>query len=1318
MSQPPPPIRTSRELGEPARTQAYVPLRLVQQLGPRPETSLRFRGTAMVADISEYATLLEAFSRSGKEGVEGLWQVLGRAFASALELVDAYGGEVVYFAGDALVCYWPEADGDLDAAALAVTCARRLLRQRLTVTLDQGVEVPVRFHIGVGSGELWAARMGGWSGRWNLLFGGEAVRSAFAALRTAGPGRMAAAGTALQALTRMGRHGRVTPAGDFAALGAAPTGADEPGRLPTTAHLDLLPPAVEQRAEAEDAEWAAEWRRIDSLFLRLPDVDESRPNGPAAFRTVLSVTQETLDSASVTGRAVIDDRGLTLVWVAGEPLSAHPRDQSAGLRLAAALVTRLRRQGFRAEAGFASGVALCGALGSARRREIIALGTPMVMAARLMEQGGEGLLVHAADVPEDPAGLRVQPLPDVLLKGMVHSAPVCRVDGEGEVQPASQVVGRNAEITLFEALLDDLPGGKGGLCLIEGVAGMGKSVLLRELQRRASGRGVFVTVAQALDAERRVPYFAWRAVFRRFFGDLMNEEPAAPNNRLMDLIVQSGRDPLEAPLLNVVLPVDFPETSLTSDMKGDDRARITRDLLLALLQRRIEGPHVLAFEDVHLMDSASIALFGEIAARLSRVLFVATARPDTDSDGLIARLATVRIQLQPVSAAVVAEMARVTLHLQLSPHLAEQIRDKARGVALYVRAYLHNLRRALGSAANGPVDSLPEGVGDLLPAPDPVQGVLVKSFDGLSAPDNRVLKIASIIGERFSAQLVEAVLVGKSAALDVRRALETACRRGIVEPDAALPQTYRFAHALLQSTCYETIPLGHRRELHRRVGAALESDTETVPELSDEQLVTLAHHFSRAGEYGPTVRYAEAAAARANRQGAYREAMRLLDLCLQVKPPDGETPEAFDPRVRWHRLKAEVAGAGGDRAVRQSEAEAALARAGCRPLPKVGAGVVIGGSILWRAIAGPRPLQAWTLRSNAERSRELSRIYRQLAVAGYFSGNVPQTAYSTISALRHASRLGRSPELVDAMASMGTCLGIIGFAKAGRRYLEAATDMAAQIGSTAGLSFAYVATALFLVGQGEWERAELHAERCQEIALRGGDAGNWGNALALRFWTRHYQGDHAEADALAGQLMDAARAARNAQHQSWAARFRGLGQMRRGEWAAARDSLQEARTLFAEAAGQRRELRPTYELMPVLCDLGATLVALDRRAEGLALCEQALAELEKPRRPSGHALLEGYSSLATASLMIAGKDGGAAPGDLARRTLAALERYCRVFPIGRPRLALWQGRALSARKPQAALSAWQRGLQAAGELRMRHDESLLTQELAALTAPG
>jgi hypothetical protein len=222
------------------------------------------------------------------------------------------------------------------------------------------------------------------------------------------------------------------------------------------------------------------------------------------------------------------------------------------------------------------------------------------------------------------------------------------------------------------------------------------------------------------------------------------------------------------------------------------------------------------------------------------------------------------------------------------------------------------------------------------------------------------------------------------------------------------------------------------------------------------------------------------------------------------------------------------------------------------------------------------------------------------------------------------------------------------------------------------------------------------------------------NALALVFWMHHYHGQHAEAEARAGELMEAARAARNPQHQSWAARFLTLGHMRRRDWSGARERLEQARALFAEAAGQRRELRPIYELVPTLCDLGATLFALERRTEGLALCENALTELEKARRPPGHALLEGYSSLAAVAQMLVVEPGLRPPAEFARRTLKALRRYCQVFPVGAPRLALWQGRACAERKPQVAGSLWRRGFEMARDLLMRDDASLLEQELASI----
>ena len=142
------------------RANVFVPARLVERLGSAAETESRFTGVVLVADIAGYGRLTEVHAQ-GEEGIEKLSGLLGQVFGQALAIVEAHGGELVYFAGDALVCY---RDANWPAAAVhdrPAACARRLVEQ---------MRLPV--HVSMATGSLWAARVGGWAGRWNLLFGG------------------------------------------------------------------------------------------------------------------------------------------------------------------------------------------------------------------------------------------------------------------------------------------------------------------------------------------------------------------------------------------------------------------------------------------------------------------------------------------------------------------------------------------------------------------------------------------------------------------------------------------------------------------------------------------------------------------------------------------------------------------------------------------------------------------------------------------------------------------------------------------------------------------------------------------------------------------------------------------------------------------------------------------------------------------------------------------------------------------------------------------------------------------------------------------
>src|SRR5204862_3879536 len=81
------------------------------------------------------------------------------SFSRYVEIVHAHGGEVASFAGDSLLACW---EGDPTSAR---ACAQALRGNEL--------------HLGLASGSIWVARLGGWFGGWELLVGGPAVREAF-----------------------------------------------------------------------------------------------------------------------------------------------------------------------------------------------------------------------------------------------------------------------------------------------------------------------------------------------------------------------------------------------------------------------------------------------------------------------------------------------------------------------------------------------------------------------------------------------------------------------------------------------------------------------------------------------------------------------------------------------------------------------------------------------------------------------------------------------------------------------------------------------------------------------------------------------------------------------------------------------------------------------------------------------------------------------------------------------------------------------------------------------------------------------------------
>ncbi|HZA82944.1 MAG TPA: AAA family ATPase, partial [Actinomycetes bacterium] len=643
---------------------SFLPERLVRRLVERPEgagkaDADRMMGALLLADISGFTAITERLARRGPGGAEELRGLLDGAFGPLLELVAGSGGDVLKFAGDALLACWPGdgaegagrppggAGGDDPAALAAATAAAAGCAAAMQAALGRYAaarRLPLALRIGVGAGEVVMLDVGGARERRELLVAGSAVPQTTGAAAQAAPGQVVLAEPARHLLP-------APPAGPGPTGGDAVAGGPARGQVaqgPGAGSRDRLPAGIEgvlapylpramlAQMVAGHVEWLAELRQITVVFASLPDLDhrarlDEAQEVMAALQAALYRYEGSINKLSV------DEKGTTLVAALGMPPLTHEDDPARGVLAGLELRDALARLGRRAAVGVTTGRAFCGTVGSRWRREYTMLGAVVNLAARLMQEAGDGVLCDAATAEAARPVLAFEALAPVRVKGYADPVPVHRplrprARAAREPRPAAApLVGREAERGRLAGALGRLtaahPGAPGPpqVLVVEGEAGAGKSRLVAELVGQAGAAGVPVLAGAGDAVERNTPWHAVAELLGRLPG-FDADDPAARRRHLLDLL---GPDPEVrdlAPLLNPVLDLELPETGASAGLSGQGRAERTRALLLRLLRAVVgDTPTVLVLEDAHWLDSASTGLVLTLSReRLPLLLLVAT----------------------------------------------------------------------------------------------------------------------------------------------------------------------------------------------------------------------------------------------------------------------------------------------------------------------------------------------------------------------------------------------------------------------------------------------------------------------------------------------------------------------------------------------------------------------------------------------------------------------------------------------------------------------------------------------------------------------
>lgn len=435
-----------------------------------------------------------------------------------------------------------------------------------------------------------------------------------------------------------------------------------------------------------------------------------------------------------------------------------------------------------------------------------------------------------------------------------------------------ELIGRAQERAALAHRLDEVAAGTGGVVVLVGDAGHGKSRLARETAAAAVGRGLRAATGHATADGSPVPF---RAVTEALLAAFRSVD-RPPAHALAGFAPHLGRL--------------VPEWGSGS---AESSPLLVGEAVVRLL--RASGPGwVLVLEDLQWADEDTVAVVEFLAGalRTEAALCVVTVR--SGADGLAARLrrrGAAVVDLGPLAAAEIDAMAAACLGVDTVPDgLGPFLRTLTEGSPFLVEELLADLV-ATGALVRDPAWTVR----------GPLSPVVTRSvaesvgarLRSMSADERRVLSAAAVLGRQFDWRLVaEASGVDGGVAT-----VGSALRRAVDEQVLAVEgDGFRFRHALIRQAVVESLLPPERAALAAAALAAVERAHPGFPRDRCELAAALAE---TAGDLDRAAELLLECGRRASDRGALAAAEATLDRAAALDTSD-------EVRFRTERALVEV----------------------------------------------------------------------------------------------------------------------------------------------------------------------------------------------------------------------------------------------------------------------------------------------------------------------------------------------------------------------------------------------------------------------------
>ena len=355
------------------------------------------------------------------------------------------------------------------------------------------------------------------------------------------------------------------------------------------------------------------------------------------------------------------------------------------------------------------------------------------------------------------------------------------VGGQRLVTPP--IRGRAGELKVIGALVTAVAQGHGGVLIIEGPPGIGKSRLLTEVMALADKSNVRTLFGEAFEYQRTAPFFA-------LFMATLRADP----------------------------PVGDAEALRRLGSSADLRYWVVRDLADAIDATAAKTPLAILLEDIHWADNGTLIALRSLATARPDVpvLWVLTARTGAGGPAVqetltvLERTGATVVRLGAMSADAVADMVCDVVRANADESLLT-LAAKAHGNPFLVGELVGGLgEEGRLSVSRGSAAATGEGL------PRRLGATMQQRLDLLSSSAGEVVRVAAALPDRFSAGLLATMLDCQPASLI--SALGEAVRADLLVDDG---EQLRFRHDLLREATRQSIPRSLRRAMERQSASVM-----------------------------------------------------------------------------------------------------------------------------------------------------------------------------------------------------------------------------------------------------------------------------------------------------------------------------------------------------------------------------------------------------------------------------------------------------------------------------------------------------------------